>query len=392
MTNKQDEAQPIRLPSAAMQEIYAKVEEFGGIKVPVLITGETGTGKEVIAQAIHKTSDQNGKPFIAINCSAFPDNGLLQSQIFGHEKGAFTGAVNQRKGIFEDAHTGTLFLDEIADMELGVQPNFLRVLEKQEFSRLGGNKVIKTDVRIIAATNKNLKSAMENKKFREDLYYRLSTFDIHIPPLRERREDIPPLVDAFLSEFNAKYRKSVMKLSPEVRNFLKHATWPGNIRQLRNTIEKTIILTKTDEIAFSDLPADIVIAPQIETSQPPSDSSVKPAIPTEARQILAQISVTEFILIFGGIPNAVWRMLPEKTQHSVIREASFHLSKLLGGHEHAIWINGMNRNQILGKVATQRIKEHGSLIKAAKSLGIDRRTLKSYTETDNAGMVESKDA
>ena len=391
MKNIQNRSLPITLPSVAMQRIYHKVAQVAPTEVPVLITGDTGVGKEIIAHKIHNESQRKDSPFKIVNCGVFPDNGLLQSEIFGHEKGAFTGATHQRKGLFEQANSGTLFLDEIGEMSAEVQVKFLRLLETQEFTRLGGNTTITTDVRIIAATNKRLEQTPKNNGFRNDLYYRLNLFSIHIPPLRERREDIPPLINAFLSEFNAKYRKSVMKLSPEVRNFLKHATWPGNIRQLRNAIERAIILTKTDEIAFSDLPADIAIAPQIEISQPLSDSSVKTAIPTEVRQILAQISVTEFILIFGGIPNAVWRMLPEKTQHSVIREASFHLSTLLGGHEDAIWINGMDRNQILGKVAQQRIKEHGSLAQAAKSLGIDRRTLKSYTETDNAGMVESKD-
>ena len=385
MTNTQDKARPIKLPSAAMQEVYSRVEQFARTKVTILITGDTGVGKEIIAHEIHKTSQRSAKPFKVINCSAFPDNSLLNSEIFGHERGAFTGATHQRKGLFEQAHTGTLFLDEIGDMGVEVQPKFLRVLEEQEFTRLGGNKIIKTDVRVIAATNKNLKPGGKNNQFRQDLYYRLCLCDINIPPLRERREDIPPLVDAFLAGFNAKYQKSVTKISPEVRNFLKHASWPGNIRQLRNSIEKAIILTKTDEITFSDLPADIAIMPQIEIFERPSDASENPAIPTEVRQILAQISVTEFILIFGGIPNAVWRMLPEKTQRSVIREASFHLSALLGGHQDAIWISGMDRNQILGKVARHRIEEHGSLARAAKSLDIDRRTLKSYTQTDDVG-------
>lgn len=383
MRSVQNESLPIKLPSAAMQKIYSEVEGFALTKVPVLITGDTGVGKEIIAQEIHKTSPRSAKPFKVINCSVFLDNGLLHSEIFGHEKGSFTGASQSRQGLFEQADTGTLFLDEIGEMNAEVQAKFLRVLEKQEFTRLGGNRTIKTNVRIIAATNKNLEPGRKNDGFREDLYYRLNLFKIHIPPLLEHREDIPPLVDAFLSEFNAKYRKNVMKLSAEVRNFFKYATWPGNIRQLKNTIERAVILTKTDEIKFSDLPADIAIVPQIEISERPSDASERPAIPTEVRQILAQISVTEFILIFGGIPNAVWRMLPEKTQRSVIREASFHLSALLGGHQDAIWINGMDRNQILGKVAQRRIKEHGSLAQAAKSLGIDRRTLKSYTQTDN---------
>ena len=385
MKNMPDKSRPITLPSVPMQQVYHRVAQVAPTEVPVLITGETGVGKEIIAHKIRSASSRKDRPFKVINCSVFPENGLLQSEIFGHEKGAFTGATQQRKGLFEQAHTGTLFLDEIGEMTGEVQVKFLRVLETQEFTRLGGNRNIRTNVRVIAATNKRLEPASKDNGFRNDLYYRLNLFRIHIPALREHREDIPPLVDAFLAEFNAKYQKSVTNISLEVHNFLKHASWPGNIRQLRNAIERAIILTKTNEITFSDLPADIAIVPQVEISERPSDTSESPVIPTEIRQILAQISVTEFILIFGGIPNAVWRMLPEKTQRSVIREASFHLSALLGGHQDAIWISGMDRNQILGKVAQRRIKEHGSLAQAAKSLDIDRRTLKSYTQTDDMG-------
>ncbi|RKU09784.1 hypothetical protein C6503_20625 [Candidatus Poribacteria bacterium] len=383
MRSAQNESPPIKLPSAAMQEVYNYVEQFALTKAPILITGETGVGKEIIAREIHRTSSRRSRPFIVINCSAVPENGLLNSEIFGHEKGAFTGATHQRKGVFEQADTGTLFLDEIGDMDVDVQPKFLRLLDQQEFTRLGGNRIIKTDVRIIAATNQNLKLGGKNNRFRRDIYYRLNLCEIPIPPLREHREDILPLVDAFLTEFNTEYKKNVLKISSEVRNFLKYADWPGNIRQLQNIIERAVILTKTDEITFSDLPADVVVASQIETFERPSEASAESGIPAEVRRMLAQISVTEFILIFGGIPNAIWRMLPEKTQSSVIREASFHLLALLGGHEGAIWINGMDKNQILGKVAQRRIKEHGSLAQAAKSLGIDRRTLKSYTQTDD---------
>lgn len=385
MQNKRKNSQPIILPSVAMQQIYDRIIQVGPTEIPVLITGDTGVGKEIIANKIHDASLRRTKPFKVINCSVFPDNGLLQSEIFGHERGAFTGATHQREGLFEQANTGTLFFDEIGEMSAEVQAKFLRVLEDQEFTRLGGNRIIKTDVRFIAATNKCLETAIKIKGFRDDLYYRLNLIRIHIPPLRKRPEDIQPLVDAFISEFNIKHRKSVTKIEHEVRTFLKHASWPGNIRQLRNAIERAIILTKTDEITLSDLPADITLAPQVTISERPPDNSVKTAIPAEVHRILSQISVTEFILIFGGIPNAVWRMLPEKTQLAVIREASFHLSSLLGGHQDAITISGMDRNQILGKVAQQRIKKHGSLAQAARSLGIDRRTLKSYMQTDDIG-------
>lgn len=384
MANKQDVSHPIRLPSAAMQAVYSKVEQFAGTEVPILITGETGVGKEIIAREIYRMSNRHGKPLIITNCSTVPDNGLLHSEIFGHEKGAFTGAMHQRKGLFEEADTGTLFLDEIGDMSLEVQPKFLRVLEDQEFSRLGGNKVIKTDVRIIAATNKDIKSGIEDKTFREDLYYRLSTFDIHIPPLREHPEDIPYLVAFFLSKFSAKHHKNVVKVSPEALNVLKRAAWPGNIRQLKQTMEKAVVLTQTDEITFSDLPSDIVIPSEAKFFEKASeDLGTDSAIPSEMYQILAQISVKEFVLMFGGVPNDLWRRLPERVQQSVIQEASFHLSALLSGQKDAISIKGMDRDQILEKVAQCRIKEYGSIVKAADSLGVDRRTLKSYMKTDD---------
>jgi len=263
---------PLRLLSAAMQAVYKKVDRFAAMEVPILITGETGVGKEIIAQEIYKKSPRRSKPFVVINCSTFPDNGLLNSEIFGHERGAFTGATHQRKGVFEYADTGTLFLDEIGDMHIEVQPKFLRLLENQEFTRLGSNKAIKTDTCIIAATNKNLEHEVENQEFREDLYYRLQTFRIHVPPLREHREDIHPLVDVFIAEANAQYRKNVVITSDRVRTFLEEAPWPGNIRQLKRTIERAVILTETDEIGFSDLPASITLTPQVETFESPSDS------------------------------------------------------------------------------------------------------------------------
>ncbi|RKU39311.1 hypothetical protein C6496_00825 [Candidatus Poribacteria bacterium] len=380
MKNIKNKTTPIVLTSAPMQEIYQQIEQVAPSTTTVLITGDTGVGKEIIAHRIHNASLRKDKLLRVINCSAFPENGLLQSELFGHEKGTFTGATHQRKGVFEQTDTGTLFLDEVGEMSLEVQAMFLRVLETQEFTRLGGNRTVKTDVRVIAATNTCLETAIKNKKFREDLYYRLKQFPLHIPPLRERREDIPLLVEAFIAEFNIKHKKSVTKISPEVHNFLKYAAWPGNIRQLRNAIERAIILSRSDELTFSDLPADIAVASQMAATPRSSETRTPALIPREIHQILRQISVIEFILIFGGIPNAIWRMLPEKTQQSVIREASFHLTTLLGGDQDTIRISGMDRNQILGKVAQQRIKEHGSLSQAAKSLGIDRRTLKTYTQ------------
>ncbi len=374
----------ITLPSAAMQEIYQQVQQVAPTNATVLITGETGVGKEIIAKEIHSASSRKHKSFKTVNCSAFPDNGLLQSELFGHEKGAFTGATVQRAGMFEQADGGTLFLDEIGEMFFEVQSMFLRVLEIQEFTRLGGNENIKADVRIIAATNTELAAAVETGKFRRDLYYRLNAFHIHIPPLRERRDDIPPLVEAFISELSTKHGKRVTGITPEALQYLESAVWPGNIRQLKNAIDRAVITTRTSELEIEDLPADIALAPQLGRMESGKQDTTR-TLPPEVSEILSRLSVIEFISIFGGIPVSVWRVLPKMTQQKVIREASFYLAQLLGGDQNAIInIGGMDRDQILRKVARQRVAEYGSLTQAAKSLGIDRRTLKTYVEKDNS--------
>ena len=369
----------ITLPSPVMQEIYQQAQQVAPTKVIVLITGETGAGKEIIAQEIHNTSSRKHKPFKTVNCSAFPDNGLLQSELFGHERGAFTGATAQRAGMFEQADGGTLFLDEIGEMFFEVQSMFLRVLETQAFTRLGGNKTVQADVRIIAATNQDLAAAVANEKFRRDLYYWLNGFPIHIPPLRERREDISPLVEAFISELSKEHGKHVTGIAPEALQCLKSAVWPGNIRQLKNAINRAIITTQTAELAVEDLPADIALVPQLTRLENGKQDRAR-VLPAEVSEILARLSVIEFISIFGGIPISVWQHLPAETRETVIRETVFHLAELLGGHQGTIHIGSKDRHQILAEVAQRRVKEYGSLTQAAASLGIDRRTLKVYTE------------
>ena len=241
--------------SAPMQVVLRQVEQVAPTKATVLITGETGVGKDVIAQAIHEHSPRKSRPFKAVNCGAFYQD-LLQSELFGHERGAFTGATNQRRGVFEQADGGTLFLDEVGEMSPEVQVKFLRVLESQEFTRLGGEKNIKVNVRIIAATNINLAKSVKERKFRQDLYYRLNLFRIHIPPLRDRREDIPLFVSAFVSKLSAEHGKTITGITPEVLNYLQNANWQGNVRQLRNAIESAIILATTDELQLKDFPID----------------------------------------------------------------------------------------------------------------------------------------
>ena len=223
----------------------------------VLIQGESGTGKELIARAIHFESSRADKPFMAINCAAMPET-LLESELMGHEKGAFTDAKVQKKGLFEIADGGTLFLDEIGDMDVGMQAKLLRVLEERTFRRIGGTKEIPVDVRIVSATNQELLKKIEEKSFRNDLYYRLQVIPIYLPPLRERLEDIMPLVDFFIGHYNREFGKSVKGVSKMASKFLLEYDWPGNVRELRNIIERAIILESEETLMLEHLPNELV--------------------------------------------------------------------------------------------------------------------------------------
>ncbi len=240
--------------SKAMLQILRLVKKIAQTDATVLITGESGTGKTLIAKNIHLLSTRRFKPFIVINCAAIPET-LLEAELFGYEKGAFTGAYTSKKGKFELAHEGTLFLDEIGDLPLTLQPKLLRVLQEKEFERLGGEEPIKIDIRIIAATNKPLELLMKEGRFREDLYYRLNVITLHIPPLRERPEDIPLLVEYFLHKFSLHYEKEI-KITPEAMEALTKYHWPGNVRELENMLERLVIFSE-GIISIKDLPAYI---------------------------------------------------------------------------------------------------------------------------------------
>jgi two-component system, NtrC family, response regulator AtoC len=241
-----------------MQNVLSMVEKIARSDAStVLIQGESGTGKELIAKAIHYESARADKPFMAINCAAVPET-LLESELMGHEKGAFTDAKLQKKGLFEIADGGTLFLDEIGDMEPGMQAKLLRVLEERSFRRVGGTKDVQIDVRIVSATNKDLLKAMEEKTFRNDLYYRIQVIPLFLPPLRERQEDIIPLAEHFISHFNREFGKSVKGISKMAEKFLTEYTWPGNIRELKNVIERAIILENEEMLLLEHLPQEIV--------------------------------------------------------------------------------------------------------------------------------------
>jgi two-component system response regulator AtoC len=226
--------------SGKMQPIRDLVGKVAATNTTVLLRGESGVGKEVVARAIHKASPRSARQFLKVNCAALPSE-LLESELFGHEKGAFTGAYRQKPGKFEAAHQGTLLLDEIGEMPLRLQAKLLHVLQDGEFSRVGGEKVIDTDVRLIAATNRDLEASMRSHQFREDLYYRLNVIEIRIPPLRERREEIPVLLDHFLRKFNAQYGRAVDVPAETVRAFLEYH-WPGNIRELENAVKRIVVL------------------------------------------------------------------------------------------------------------------------------------------------------
>ncbi|MBN1350731.1 sigma-54-dependent Fis family transcriptional regulator [candidate division KSB1 bacterium] len=243
--------------STQMLEIYRMIDAVADSTANVIITGESGTGKELVARAIHKKSSRSTGPFIAINCAAFPRE-ILENELFGHEAGAFTGALKEKPGCFELAHNGTLFLDELGEMSLETQAKILRVLEERRFRRLGGKKEISVDVRIIAATNRNLSQALSEKTLREDLYYRLCVVEIELPPLHERLGDIPLLATEFLNVFNEKNNKQIKGIAPKCMEILNSYAWPGNVRELKNVIERAVILSRSDQLDVADLPPRIV--------------------------------------------------------------------------------------------------------------------------------------
>ncbi len=242
--------------SAEMRQVFELVRQVAPSRSSVLITGESGVGKEMIAEALHYNSPRKAKPFIKVHCAALAET-LLESELFGHEKGAFTGAVARKRGRFELANLGTLFLDEIGEINPNVQIKLLRVLEEKRFERVGGEETIEVDVRLVAATNRDLKEAIAQGTFREDLYYRLNVVNIHVPPLRERKEDIALLAAAFLKEFSQENGKPIEGIDAKARLALYNCPWPGNVRQLRNSIESAVVLCKGTTIGLEDLPPNI---------------------------------------------------------------------------------------------------------------------------------------
>jgi two-component system response regulator AtoC len=242
--------------SPRMTKIFELIKTVAPTNTTILITGESGTGKEVVARAIHHQSQRHSKPFIVTSCAALPET-LLESELFGYEKGSFTGAVERRKGKFEAADKGTLFLDEIGEIDANTQVHLLRALEEKKITRIGSNEEIQVDVRIIAATNKNLRTLIEQEKFREDLYYRLNVVTIDLPPLRSRREDILPLAEHFLKKYAKQNNRPVKSFSPEVVEFMLNYDWRGNVRELENMIERGVVLSKDKSITLTEFPQEL---------------------------------------------------------------------------------------------------------------------------------------
>jgi formate hydrogenlyase transcriptional activator len=255
--------------SAAIRRVLSEVEQVAATDSTVMVYGETGTGKELIARAIHRRSAHSAGLLVNINCAAIP-SGLLESELFGHERGAFTGAVTRRTGRFELAHGGTLFLDEVGEMALEVQPKFLRLLQEREFERVGGSKTLRSNARLVAATNQDLAEMVADRRFREDLYYRLNVFPIFLPPLRERKEDIPLLARKFMRQFAERMSKNVERISLEAMSRLVACEWPGNIRELQNVIERAVILAQGPELDVAVIDRPVQREPSV---PPPAPSS-----------------------------------------------------------------------------------------------------------------------
>ncbi|TYO98782.1 DNA-binding NtrC family response regulator [Geothermobacter ehrlichii] len=295
--------------SPQLEQIYRQVREVAKHETAtVLITGESGVGKELVARAIHNLSPRAGRPFIEINCGSLPFN-LLETELFGHERGAFTDAKTRKIGLFEEANGGTIFLDEVGEMDMNLQVKLLRVLEDRRIRRLGGTRNIDIDVRVVAATNRDLKEAIESREFREDLFYRLNVFPIHIPPLRERREDIPPLLDHFIALYARAFNKKIRGVSREALDLLMRYHWPGNVRELKNVVERICIMHNVETIRPEHLPGEIW------GESPRSESPFRFEIPPEGialEEMLAQIEkelIEKAIGITGGNVAKTARLL-----------------------------------------------------------------------------------
>jgi two-component system nitrogen regulation response regulator GlnG len=319
--------------SPPMQALYKVLGKIAPSDVTVLIVGESGTGKELVARAIHFNSPRLGKPFIALNCAAIPRE-LLESELFGHEKGAFTGAIERKTGKFEQANGGTLFLDEIGDMPLELQAKLLRVLQEREITRTGGTATIRVDVRIVAATNQNLKKKVQDREFREDLFYRLNVVPIDLPPLRQRREDIPALVGYFLDRTREIYQTNARGLTPEAMVLLQNHAWPGNVRELEHALQRAALLSPDALLNPADFP-DLLSELQPERNE----ASLEGLIAAKLQSSLAQLDIQEMDNLYDMVLHQMERPL-----------INIVLDKTRGNQVKAADVLGINRNTLRKKI------------------------------------------
>ena len=326
--------------SPAMQEIYKIIGRIANTDTTILVQGESGTGKELIAKVIHYHSPRWSGPFIAINCSAIPRE-LLESELFGHEKGAFTGATEQRPGKFELAQGGTILLDEIADMPLELQAKLLRALQEREVTRLGGRETLKVDCRILAATNQSLERAAKQGRFREDLFFRLNVVPVQVPPLRDRRSDIPELLTFFIDKINREMGTSITGISPEARDSLLRHNWPGNVRELENTLIRAAVLASGSTI----MPRDLALAAQEPTPAMYGDMSLEEIVRLKLREYFRQTGDVE--------PSDLYALILERVERPLIE---LTLERTGGNQLQAAAILGINRNTLRKKMKAHGIK------------------------------------
>ncbi|HRE84405.1 MAG TPA: sigma-54 dependent transcriptional regulator, partial [Opitutaceae bacterium] len=375
MLNSEDYKEGIVGSSPVMQDVFKVIGQVTASDVTVMITGESGTGKELVARSIWKHSHRASKPFIAVNCAAIPDN-LIESELFGHEKGSFTGATGQRLGKFELCDGGTIFLDEIGDMALATQTKILRVLQQGEIQRVGGTDTIKVDVRILAATNKDLEEMVKAKTFREDLYYRLNVVRIRMPALRDRGEDIPQIIDFCLQNLVKQKKARATKLSPEAMAVLVPYRWPGNVRELENVIYRSAVIAQGETILLKDLPVEIREAvgalPALATIPAPApipSSPVNVSIPGETAPNSEESAITP-----PATRGAMELVSPPEPPLTVERALDFLHVELSKGPE-----------PILERLEQEMVRrvlkaEEGNQLRAAEKLGMTRATLRKRTE------------
>jgi DNA-binding NtrC family response regulator len=361
--------------SSAVQEVLVKIEQMAPVSSTVLVEGESGTGKELVAQAVHALSPRRAEPFIAVNCAALPEN-LLESELFGHEKGAFTGAAERRLGRFELADGGTIFLDEIGEMAPSTQVKLLRVLEDQTFFRVGGVQPIKVDVRVVAATNKSLKDQVALGHFRDDLYYRLNVLAIYLPPLRQRKTDIPLLVRRFIAEFAKTHDRIFKGITPEALQILVDAEWPGNVRQLRNLIESMVVLAPEGEIRATDIPPDIRDRGRALPMRVPSVGGGRDLAGQEVEFILR--SLVDLKLQIEELRRRIDDRAPQRVEVIDLgaRGAPTMVDAETEPADQVLYRPGMTMAEVeRATIAAALAESRGNRRKAAEVLGIGERTL-----------------